>query len=69
MTNPATEKPYIVMVCNPYEHHTSINTRVTIEVMQKDISRDDMVKVCEDFIKAMGYGFSAGEYLDITVDG
>lgn len=67
MINPATEKPYMVLVCNPYEHSTSINTRVTMEVMQKDLSRDDMVQVCEDFMKAIGYSFSSNECLDVMV--
>ena len=56
--NPALDKPYMQLVCNPYEHSSSVNTRVTIDVMQKDLSRDDMVEVLEGFMKAMGYHFS-----------
>ena len=41
---PALDKPYITLTCNPYEHDTSVNTRLTIEVMEKDLSRDDMIK-------------------------
>ena len=67
VTNPALETPYLKLVCNPYEHHTSVNTRVTFEVMQKDLTRDDMVQVCEDFMKAIGYTFSSKECLDIMV--
>jgi len=63
MDNPALDKPYITLICNPYEHETSVNTRVTIDVMEKDLSRDDMIKVLEDFMKAMGYHFSPGEHL------
>jgi len=65
MTHPALDKPYIQLICNPYEHPTSVNTRLTIEVMQKDLSRDDMLQVLEDFMKAMGYGFSSKESLCI----
>jgi len=65
MTHPALDKPYIQLICNPYEHPTSVNTRLTIEVMQKDLSRDDMLQVLEDFMKAMGYRFSSKESLCI----
>jgi hypothetical protein len=65
MTHPALDKPYIQLICNPYEHPTSINTRVTIDVMQKDLSRDDMIEVLEGFMKAMGYSFSSKESLCI----
>ena len=67
MTHPALDKPYIQLICNPYEHHTSINTRVTIDVMQKDLSRDDMIEVLEAFMKSMGYSFSSKECLGIEV--
>lgn len=65
MTHPALDKPYIQLICNPYEHHTSVNTRITIDVMQKDLSREDMLQVLEDFMKAMGYRFSSKESLSI----
>jgi hypothetical protein len=63
--NKPTDKPYIQLICNPYEHDTSVNTRVTIDVMQKDLSRDDMVEVLEVFMKAIGYSFSDKESLCI----
>ena len=63
--NPSTDKPYIQLICHPYEHESSVNTRVTIDVMQKDLSRDDMLQVLEDFMKAMGYSFSKKESLCI----
>ncbi|MDC0889131.1 hypothetical protein OAS42_00640 [bacterium] len=63
--NPQLGKPYIQLICHPYEHETSVNTRVTIDVMQKDLSRDDMLQVFEDFMKAMGYNFSSKESLCI----
>ena len=64
-TNKAEDKPYIQLICNPYEHPTSVNTRVTIDVMQKDLSRDDLLEVFEGFMKAMGYGFNENESLCI----
>ena len=67
--NPQLEKPYIQLICHPYEHETSVNTRVTIDVMQKDLSRDDLCEVFESFMKSMGYGFSSNESLGILVDG
>jgi hypothetical protein len=42
-----------------------VNTRITIDVMQKDLSRDDIVEVLEGFMKAMGYSFSDKESLCI----
>ena len=65
MTHPALDKPYIQLICNPYEHPTSVNTRITIDVMQKDLSRTEMVEVLEQFMKSMGYGFSSKESLCI----
>ena len=65
--NPALDKPYMQLICNPYEHSSSVNTRVTIDVMQKDLSRDDMVEVFEQFMKACGYSFSDKESLCIDV--
>jgi hypothetical protein len=59
------DKPYIQLICNPYEHESSVNTRITIDVMQKDLTRDDVVEVLEDFMKAMGYSFSSKESLCI----
>ena len=65
MIHPASDKPYVQLICHPYEHSSSVNTRVTIDVMQKDLSRDDMLQVLEDFMKAMGYSFSEKESLCI----
>lgn len=67
--NKAEDKPYMQLICNPYEHESSVNTRITIDVMQKDLSRDDMIQVLEDFMKAMGYNFSEKESLGIEVYG
>lgn len=64
-TNLATDKPYIQLICHPYEHDSSVNTRITIDIMQKDLSRDEMVEVLQDFMKAMGYNFSDKESLCI----
>ena len=65
MIHPASDKHYVQLICHPYEHETSVNTRITIDVMQKDLSRDDMVEVFEGFMKAMGYGFTQNEVLCI----
>jgi hypothetical protein len=62
---PASDKPYMTLICNPYERSSSVNTRVTIDVMQKDLSRDDMLEVMETFMKAIGYSFSEKESLCI----
>ena len=63
--NPAADKPYMQLICHPYEHSSSVNTRVTIDVMQKDLSRDDMLEVLEGFMKAIGYTFTDKESLCI----
>lgn len=65
--NPQTEKPYMQLICHPYEHSSSVNTRITIDVMQKDLSRDDMLEVLEGFMKSMGYTFSDKECLTIDI--
>jgi hypothetical protein len=67
MIRPALDKPHVQLICNPYEHITSTNTRVTIDVMDKDLSRDDMIEVFETFMKAMGYHFGPEESLGIEV--
>ena len=59
--NKPTDKPYIQLICNPYEHETSVNTRITVDVMQKDLSRDEMLEIFETFMKSMGYHFSSKE--------
>ena len=63
--NEALNKPYIQLICHPYEHESSVNTRVIIDVMQKDLSRDDMLEVLEGFMKAIGYTFTDKESLCI----
>ncbi len=65
MIKPALDKPYITLICNPYEDASSTNTRIVIDVMEKDLSRDDMIGVLEDFMKAIGYHFDQGEHLGI----
>ncbi len=68
MIKKAEDKPYITLVCEPYEHESSVNTRITIEVMEKDLDRDAVISVCENFIKTMGYHFEPNEHLDIVTD-
>ena len=62
---PAEEKPYISLICNPYEDKSSTNTRITIDVMEKDLGKDEMIEVLETFMKSMGYHFLPGEHLGI----
>lgn len=68
MIKPALDKPYITLICNPYEDASSTNTRIVIDVMEKDLSRDDMIEVLEDFMKAIGYHFDQGEHLGIELE-
>jgi len=65
MLKPATEKPHVQLISYPYESVTSVNTRICIDVMEKDLSRDDMVEVLETFMKAIGYNFKPNECLSI----
>lgn len=65
VNNPALDKPYIQLICNPYEHDSSVNTRITIDVMQRDITRDELLEQFQIFMKAMGYHFSSKEALCI----
>jgi len=65
MHKPALEKPYIQLICNPYEDNSSVNTRVTIDIMEKNLSRDDMIEVLSKFMVAAGYHFGPEEYLGI----
>jgi len=58
MNKEALSKPYIQLICHPYEDRSSVNTRVTIDIMEKDITRDELVQVFEDFIKAVGYNLT-----------
>lgn len=62
MSKQALDKPYIQLICHPYEDASSVNTRVTIDVMEKDLTRDELVQVLQDFMKAIGYDL-AGEQL------
>jgi hypothetical protein len=74
MINKATATPYIQLICNPYEqltcnpyeHSDVVNTRVTIDVMQKDLTRDEVLEVFESFLKVMGYHISSKEALCIA---
>ena len=62
---PAEEKPYITLICNPYEDASSTNTRIVIDVMEKDLTRTEMIEVFEKFMIAMGYHFNENEHLGI----
>jgi|TARA_R110002074_G_scaffold356074_6_gene528176 hypothetical protein len=59
MSKEALSKPYIQLICHPYEaNFRLISPRVTIDIMEKDITRDELVQVLEDFIKAAGYNLT-----------
>jgi hypothetical protein len=58
MNKEALSKPYIQLICHPYEDSCAVNTRVTIDVLDKDATRDDLVQVFQEFMTAVGYGFN-----------
>ena len=64
MNKEPLSKPYIQLICHPYEDRSSVNTRVTIDIMDKDVARDELVQVLEDFMKAIGYNLT-DEHLTI----
>ena len=39
------KEEYIQLICNPYGDDSSVNTRVTIDIMDRDISRDELIEV------------------------
>lgn len=62
----ALDKPYIEFICNPYECDldSSINTRIKIDIMEKDICKDDLLETFEIFMKAMGYPLKDNDQLE-----
>jgi len=64
----ALETPYYQFINNPYECalNSSINNRVTFDIMDKDLSRHDMIEQFEYFLKACGFHFAPGESIDIV---
>ena len=59
------KEEYIQLICNPYGDDSSVNTRVTIDIMDRDISRDELIEVLDKFVRAIGYHFKDGECLGI----
>lgn len=50
----------------PYdEPHITPDTIIEHWVMDRDVSRDGMIEVFEKFLKASGFNFGEGEYLDV----
>ena len=50
----------------PYdEPHITPDTIIEHWVMDRDVSRDGMIEVFEKFLKASGFNFGKGEYLDV----
>ncbi len=64
----ALDKPYIEFICNPYECElgSSTNTRIKIDIMEKDICKDDLLETFEIFMKAMGYLLKDNDQLEIV---
>jgi hypothetical protein len=67
MTHQELDRPYVQFICHPYECpiNSSVNTRVTYDIMQKDIRRDDMLEHFQYFMQAVGYHFDADEHIAI----
>ena len=59
------KEEYIQLICNPYGDDSSVNTRVTIDIMDRDISRDELIEVLDKFVRAIGYHFKSDECLGI----
>ena len=59
------KEEYIQLICNPYGDDSSVNTRVTIDIMDRDISRDELIEVLDKFVRAIGYQFKDNECLGI----
>lgn len=59
------KEEYIQLICNPYGHESSVNTRVTIDIMDRDISRDELIEVLDKFMRTIGYHFKDDEFLGI----
>ncbi len=50
----------------PYdEPHITPDTIIEHWVMDRDVSRDGMLEVFEKFLRASGFNFGEGEYLDV----
>lgn len=64
----ALDKPYIEFICNPYECKlgSSVNTRIKIDIMEKDICSDDLLETFELFMKAIGYSLKDNQQLEIV---
>jgi hypothetical protein len=65
-----TDEPYIQLICNPYKtpYSDSVKTRITIDVMQQDLLRDDLIELFETFAKSIGFPFGANERIDIVYE-
>lgn len=64
----AEARPYVQFICHPHEclWSTSINSRVTYDIMEKDVSREDMLEQFQYFMSAMGYHFDTNETITIV---
>jgi len=70
MTHQELDRPYVQFICHPYhcEFGSSVNNRVTYDIVQKDISRDDMLEQFQYFMKAVGYHFDTDEHIVIIAE-
>lgn len=68
MIRPASDNPHIQFICHPYEcsFNSSVNNRVTYDIVQRDISRDELLEQFQYFMKAMGYHFDTDETIAIV---
>ncbi len=47
--------PHIRLICYPHDLDTGVKT--TVDIMDIDIGRDELVDIFESFMKSLGYYF------------
>lgn len=56
MSDKETDKtPHISLICYPHNPNTGVKT--TVDIMDVDIGRDELVDIFESFMKSLGYYF------------
>lgn len=65
MKEPVT--PHYQFICHPYSCalSSSVNNKVTFDVMDRDLSRDELLEQFAYFMKACGYHISPDECISI----
>ncbi len=68
MTHQELDKAHIQFICHPYKcsFNSSVNNRVTYDIVQRDISRDELLEQFQYFMKGMGYHFDTDETIAIV---